>query len=116
MGWTRSEAEALLRRAFPWGTHVRVQSGSEFLAVRYEVLEEGLGDDHALLRFERDPGNTLQGVSRKALEEAAISGVLELDGDVRARRPEVSDLHLLASPFRDLIGPQSPGETVVRIT
>lgn len=111
MGWSRSEAEELLRRAFPWGAHVTVQGGSEFVAIRYTVQEIDEGNDAAVVMFERSPGDTVQRVTRVALEAATRFGVLELGGGARVRQPEVDDLHYLASPFRDLIGPQSPGES-----
>ncbi len=72
MAWTRSEAMALLRCAFPWGAHVTVKGGSEFLAVRFEVLRDGFGDDHVVIRFDRDPGDTLQGITRRDLEVPAM--------------------------------------------
>lgn len=79
------------------------------MSLRYEVLDEGFGVDRALIRFERDPGDSLQRVSDGQLATGAQTGFLELDR-ATVRQPTEADLHLLASPFRDFIGPQPPGE------
>lgn len=109
--WSLPDAEALLRRALPWGAHVRVTSGSDFVAVRYEACEHDFSNEAVTIRFERDPGDTLQRVTRAQLESAATAGILMPDAGAQIRQPEVTDLHLLASPFRDLVGPQSRGES-----
>jgi hypothetical protein len=110
MSWTVTSAEVLLHAAFPWGAHVTVEGGSEFVSVCYAVLEEDFGVAEALLRFERDPGDTLELVRRSQFEDAVNTGSLDLDSGARVRQPEVTDMPLLASPFRDLIGYQPTSE------
>jgi hypothetical protein len=111
MGWTTRETEALLREAFPWGAHVTVAGGAEFVSIVYEVVECGVDPDGATVRFERDPGDTLQFVTRAELECAATTGLLELSTGARIRQPQVDDISTLASPLRDLIGYQSPSDS-----
>ena len=82
MGWSIPSADALLPKAFPWGAHVTVPSGSAFLSVRHDVVDIEHGADRATLRFERDPGDTVQVVDRLQLERAATTGVLEFDSGV----------------------------------
>jgi hypothetical protein len=106
MSWTPTDAETLLHAAFPWSAHVTVEGGSKFVSARYAVLEENFGVAEALLRFERDPGDTVQRVRRSQLEHAVNTGILELDSGASVCQPEVTDMPLLASPFRDLIGYQ----------
>lgn len=106
--WSPADADGLLRAAFPWGAHVTV-NGSEFVSLRYEIVDDGFCDNRALIRFERDPGDTLQWVSKEQLTKGAETGFLVLDG-AAVRQPTEADLHLLASPFRDFIGPQPSGE------
>lgn len=110
MSWTVTSAEVLLHAAFPWGAHVTVEGGSEFVSVCYAVVEEDFGVAEALLRFERDPGDTLELVRRSQFEDAVNTGSLDLDSGARVRQPEVTDMPLLASPFRDLIGYQPTSE------
>ncbi|MDP9440747.1 MAG: hypothetical protein M3P34_00900, partial [Actinomycetota bacterium] len=64
-------AEAQLQTAFPWGAHVTVESGSQFLSLRYEALTEDFGDDEVTLQLEREPGDTLQPVCLQKLKAAA---------------------------------------------
>ncbi len=106
-----SAAEQLLCNAFPWGAHVTVEAGSSFLSLRYQVLDEDFSVDSAVLRFERDPGDTLQSVRQSELELAAATGELRLESGAIVRQPVIDDLELLADPFRDFVGPQVDGET-----
>lgn len=111
MRWSLLAADALLRRAFPWGAHVTVPSGSAFLSVRHDVVDIEHGPDRATLRFERDPGDTVQVVDRLRLERAADTRALEFDGGGGCRQPATADLHLLAFPFRDLIAYQAQSDS-----
>ncbi|GIU86697.1 MAG: hypothetical protein KatS3mg009_1212 [Acidimicrobiia bacterium] len=102
--------EVLLRRAFPWGVHVARDSGPEFVSVRYGVVESDPPAATATVCLEWDSGETSQTVTAADLERAAVDGAVRLPNGVRLRQPEVGDVHLLASPLRDLVGPQVPSD------
>ena len=105
-----SEADALLRKVFPWGATVERPGEWKFLAVRYYALGDASVDDLIGVLFERHPGETNAIVSRADLETAVHTGELDL-GDRIVRRPEAGDAALLAEPFETLIGPQSPSDS-----
>lgn len=96
-------ARDLLAQAFPWGALVERPGQWEFVATRYWV-EEGSADGESVeVVFIRDPGDTFGRVTLAELEQAVGSGELNL-GDRRVRQPQAKHMHLLAEPFRDLIG------------
>lgn len=100
-----SEADDLLRRAFPYGATVHLELGGEFLSLRYKG-GRGTRPDSLGVYFVRDPGDTSADVSPLELERAAVTGRLSMPTG-RVRRPEAGDCRMLAFPFDAFVGPQS---------
>ncbi len=109
----RRDADALLRRGFPYGATVMLDGTAPFVSLRYEVTEVDRVAGVVELRFERDPGDTLQTVSLDQLERAALTGRLDLTRG-RVRRPESADGSSFAWPFTHFVGPQSSGDDPFR--
>lgn len=108
MTFSADEATELVAQAFPWGALVDLGEDRQFVSLRYDV-DQLLDGETVLLRFERDPGDTLQRASRDQLQAATVTGNLSL-GHATVRRPEPGDMVLLADPLRDFIGPQSDSD------
>lgn len=109
-GQSNAHLQALLSAAFPWGATVSLHGAGSFVSLRYEISDLGSGaDGPALVNFVRDPGDTDQWVPISALERASIDGYLELDNGY-VRRPSADDMHLLATPLNDFVGPQAASD------
>jgi hypothetical protein len=110
MACTQQEAEELLAAAYPWGAHVTHHSESEFVCMTYGVVTESILDDRAELFFVRELGKTTATASEDQIREAAVTGVLDLPRHL-IRRPEATDMYLLARPIDDFVGPQSGSDS-----
>lgn len=110
MAWTQQEAEAFFAAAYPWGAHVTHHGESEFVSMTSWVIPGSVHDDLADLFFVREPGETSAKVSEDQLRDASVTGVLDLSHHL-IRRPEATDMYLLASPIGGFVGPQAGGDS-----
>lgn len=103
-----NDARRLIDRAFPFGAVVYADDPREFFSLRHEIVASDGQWFH--VRLERDPGDTIGRSTAAQLERAARSGHLVLDTGCRIRRPEASDVALLAAPFEAFVGPQADSD------
>lgn len=108
---SETEADLLLRRAFPWRATLQWSTMDEsFVSVNYKPIQGSERGDTIEVWFERSPGDTFERVTRMDLEAAVDTGVLDM-ADRIARQPQAEDAELLAEPFRDLVGWQSKSDS-----
>ena len=104
--WTQRHADRQLHEAFPWRAAVDTDGGGTFVSLRFGVVDGPEPDRRVLLRFERDPGDTLQWATQDDLIAASETGQMTLESAV-IRQPEPGDMALLARPWHDFLGQQS---------
>lgn len=108
---TTTAADEMLRTAFPRGAvYERPTTDDRWVALEYHAVDGTTAGDTIEVRFERDPGDTLQRVSRADLVEAAGTGQLRCNDGVTFRQPRADDCALLGEPFETLVGWQSKSD------